>query len=194
MNDSEILQRDLMIMEAMIGHLDSYLASDATHWDMAVRDMPPMSLGGILMRRRRLTVRQELLDAPDQARLAAASAGFDATIKEHVVRFEQRADMELQARMREWTQYLSDLHSRAAANLEHYRSVVDTRVVISELAGKLGEYPFRLAPHIANDITALDRHLSLVWISGHFVWPEVWKPAYPGDEYWYLFGHPIAGK
>lgn len=198
MNDTEILQRDITILEAMVGHLDDYLASDATHWDMVItmglRDLPPMSLGGILMRRQRLMVTRNLLDDQAWARLSAAVDRFDATILENVVRFEQRAGMELQARMREWTHYLNDLNSRTAADPEYYRTHVDTRVVIGELAKKLSERPFVLADHVPGDIVALDRHLSLIWLSGHFIWPDVWKPAYPGEEYWYLYGHPIAGK
>lgn len=195
MNETEILQRDLSIMEAMTGHMDDYLMSDATHWDMGIAGMPLMSLGGFIMRQNRLMALREHLGERDQGRLGHVIERFDCLALEHVVRFEARANAELQARMREWTHYLHDLNSRRiAASQEHYRNTVDTRVVIGVLAEKLAQRPFQLAAHIPNDIVGLDRHLAMLWVPGSFIWHTLWRPAYPGEAYWYLFGYPYAGE
>ena len=57
------LKRDLAIMRAMAADLGDYLNSSSTHWTMATGrgDMPPLTIGGYLMRRRRLAALGEEL-------------------------------------------------------------------------------------------------------------------------------------
>ena len=77
-----------------------------------------------------------------------------------------------------------------ATEAEYYASVVDTRVVITALLNKLRLPPYQLNPHVPNEVDQLDGHLRSRWHSGEFVWPAVWQPAYPADEYWWLYGRP----
>ncbi|MEZ4517352.1 MAG: hypothetical protein R3C44_11140 [Chloroflexota bacterium] len=193
MTEQEVLNRELAVMQAMAAHIEGYLASDVTRWDMGVAGMPPMTIGGILMRRRRL----DALDArltPEQRRIRdETNQQFDEALVEKVVRFEQRAQDELHARLREWTNYLRDLPSRSAAKPETYAFVADTRVVIGVLIDKLREPPYQLAPRISRDLAAVDRRLQSIWNGGPFIWDAIWEPAYPGDDYWYLYGGPREG-
>lgn len=185
-----LLQDDLAILCQMVHHADAYLISDATRWDMAVANMPPMTIGGVLMRLRRLTALREQLNTEERHQLETAASAFDAALFEKVVRFEQRAHDELHARLREWTTYLRDLPSKSAADVENYAAKVDGRVVIAELAAKLSEPPYRQAPRLAADIAAVDNRLKALWVPGGFVWNPVWEAAYAPDSFWYLYGTP----
>ncbi len=184
----QLLRDDLAILGQMVTHADAYLVSDATRWDMAVATMPPMTIGGVLMRLRRLEMLREQLSAEEQHRLDAARSTFDAALVEKVVRFEQRAHDELHARLREWTTYLRDLPGKSAA--DNYVGKVDGRVVIAELAAKLDEPPYHQAPRLAADMAAVDNRLRALWAPGGFVWDAVWEAAYPPDRFWYLYGVP----
>ena len=106
----------------------------------------------------------------------------------------ERALSELGARIREWTVYMRDLavSQRLAADMTHYEYLADNRVIIEELAQKLGQAPFKLETHIAHDVAALDHRLMARWASGAFIWSPVWTPAYPPEVYWWLYGHPQA--
>jgi hypothetical protein len=190
MNDHEILAHDLAVLEAMVAYTEPYLISDVTQWDMGRPGMPSMTLGGILMRRQRLLLLRDLLDGDERARLAEANETFDRVVADRVVRLEQRANVELQARMREWTHYLRDLTSHVAARPEHYRHVADTRVVIGHLVDLLSEPPYRLDAHVPDDVAACDRRLKADWSPGEFIWSSVWEPAYPRETYWWLYGSP----
>ncbi len=187
-----LLRDDLAILCQMVHHADAYLVSDATRWDMAVANMPPMTIGGVLMRLRRLNVLREQLNAEEQHRLETAGSAFDAALFEKVVRFEQRAHDELHTRLREWTTYLRDVPSKSAAAVDNYAGKVDGRVVIDELVAKLGEPPYQQAPRLAADIAAVDNRLRALWVPGGFVWDPVWEAAYAPNRFWYLYGAPRA--
>lgn len=192
--EQDVLKRDLAIAVAMADGMAGYLRSDVTWWDMGRRDMPLLTIGGYLMRRRRLGILEYLLHQPERQTMTAANAAFDRLVDDNVVRFEERALSELGARIREWTVYLRDLtlSHRLAADRTRYVYLADSRVVIEELMQKLGAAPFQLAEHIRHDVSALDHRLTAGWTPNAFIWSPVWTPAYPSDTYWWLYGHPKA--
>lgn len=191
------LKRDLAIMRAMAADLGDYLNSSSTHWTMATGrgDMPPLTIGGYLMRRRRLAALGRLLQAGESEALVSANHMFDSQAKDWLVQFESKMLAEMGDRMREWSIYLRDLaaSTRLAADTARYAYLADTRVVLEELVDTLQRSPYRLPVHIPADIAALDSRLRLHWAEGEFVWSSVWLPAYPQDRFWWLYGHPAAG-
>lgn len=191
MNNEQItLQHDLMVMEEMAANMEAYLISDAKEWTIPRVNMPKLTIGGYLMRQHRLLALEERLDEEGRARLHAAIKQFDAALEGRVVRFEQRAHQELRARISEWSQYLRDLKSRAVADVHHYAGTVDTRVVAGVLVDKLQTPPYHCEEQAVKAIAAYDKNLQGRWVEGEFVWDEVWRPAYPRETYWYLYGHP----
>jgi hypothetical protein len=193
--EQEILKRDLTILEAMVAGLPEYLASDATSWELKGGDMPPLTIGGCLMRLNRLTILQNNLTNDDRLALARVRTAFDATLRNTVVRFEQRAYQELNARLREWTNYLRNLSqsNKLMADQGYYAVKVYARIVIGELVGKLSERPYRLDGRVPRDVAALDRRLRLMWQPDGFLLALVWQRAYPPDPCWWLYGHPKGG-
>jgi hypothetical protein len=188
----DILKRDLAILEAMVAGMPDYLISDVVSWDMRRGNMPLLTIGGCLMRLNRLSHLQAQLVSDERMALARARSGFNEALRERVVRFEQRAYGELNARLREWTTYMRDLtlSSKLSADRARYATMVDKRVVIGELVDKLSEPPYRLDGRVPRDVAALDRRMRQIWQPGVFVLDEVWQPAYPAERYWWLYGHP----
>jgi hypothetical protein len=189
-NEHQLLQRDLKILEQMAIEMEAYLISDSMHWTMAERDMPRLTIGGYLMRQQRLPILRNHLRPEEQARLDAAIKHFNQTLIEKVVRFEHRAHQELHAFLSEWTCYLRGLTKYRALAVTRYASEVDTRVVITALIDKLLEAPYQLDPQIPNEVAVLDQSLRRHWQVGRFVWEPVWRPAYPQEKYWWLYGKP----
>lgn len=193
--EEALLRRDLVVLQAFTRRVGDYLMSDATRWDLGMAGMPPLTIGGILMRRRRLAALVGQLHVTERDMLRAANDAFEAMAREHVVRLEGRAQAEVGDRLREWTRYLRDLagSKRLAADLKHYAYKADTRVVILELVEMLGAPPYRLPAHIPDDLVAVDHRLRARWEPGAFIWDPVWQAAYPPDVYWWLYGRPLAG-
>jgi hypothetical protein len=186
----EKLRQDLDILEAMAGEMDSYLMSEVLFWPMAKGGMPRLTLGGYLMRQHRLLALKGLLTEDEAARLDAAVSTFNAALVEKVVRLEGRAQQELEARLRQWGEYLKDLSRDSGSGGSYYETAVEPRAMISALVNKLKLPPYKLEPRINQQITMYDNNLRRRWDSGQFVWPEEWQPAYPEKSYWWLYGRP----
>lgn len=186
----EKLRQDLEILEAMAAEMDSYLKSDVLFWPMANGNMPRLTLGGYLMRQHRLLALENLLAEGEKARLETAVAQFNDALVEMIVRLEQRAHQELEARLRQWAEYLKDLARESASSSAYYATAVETRAMISALVNKLKLPPYQLNERILQQITMFDGNLRRRWHSGDFVWPVEWQSAYPQGIYWWLYGTP----
>lgn len=190
--NQEIRRRDLAILEAMVAGLPEYLASDATYWEMRGSGLPPLTIGGLLMRLNRLVIEQNDLISDERFNLAKVRNAFDSALRDTVVRFEERSYQELNARLREWTTYMRNLSrsNKLRADRDYYAGKVDTRIVIGELVNKLNEHPYHLDGRVPRDVAALDRRLRLMWQPGEFLLEPVWRKAYPPEPFWWLYGCP----
>lgn len=182
------LGQDVTILAEMAGEMDDYLRSDVLFWQMMKGGLPKLTLGGYLMRQHRLLALSSLLTAEEQAVVDTAVAQFNQALVEKIVRLEQKAHQELEARIRQWAEYLKDFRWERSAALAGYASAVETRVMITAVTDKLQLPPYQLDPRITEQIVLLDGNLRSRWRSGAFFWPEAWQPAYPQADYWYLYG------
>lgn len=188
MDGTEKLTRDLVILEAMAAEMDDYLRSDVLFWPLAEGDLPRLTLGSYLMREHRLLELEDLLDMGAQEQLHEAIHEFHEALEDKIVRSEQKAHEELGARVRQWQEYLREI--RRGVGAAYYASAVDTRAMLAALIAQLRVNPYELDEEYPNKVALLDRELSRHWEPGEFVWPVEWKPAYPKEEYWWLYGHP----
>ena len=186
-NGHGLLERDLLILEEMVEGLGTYLLSDSTYWITAI-DLPKLTIGGCLMRLRRLQILTELLLPAEQSRFQLVGQRFQAIIHEQVVRFEHRTHQELRARLQEWMQ---DLRGYRLTNAADYADKVDVRVLMADTLDYLAQPPYRTDPKIEHELAQLDEHLRHRWQSGDFVWPAIWQAAYPAETYWWLYGRVV---
>lgn len=186
----EKLAQDLIIVEAMASEMVDYLKSEVLFWQMMQGGLPKLTLGGYLMRQHRLLALSSLLDAAQQARLEAAVRQFNLALVEKIVRLEQKAHRELEARIRQWSEFLNDLQKERGVGPASYPSAVETRAMMAAIIDKLQIAPYQLESRVLSQIALLDANLSRHWHKGEFVWPEAWQPAYPAHQYWWLYGRP----
>jgi hypothetical protein len=186
----EKIKQDLHILEAMASEMDEYLRSQVLFWPLSQANLPRLTVGGYLMRQHRLLTLGHLLNNEEIARRDAAVVGFNQALDEKVVRFEERAHQELHARLRQWGEYLKELHDRNLAVADFYHAHVQTRAMISALIKKLQLPPYEFDKRIEAQLETYDGVLNNYWQPGEFVWPGGWQPAYPKSEYWWLYGRP----
>ncbi|MCA9872436.1 MAG: hypothetical protein KC441_02245 [Anaerolineales bacterium] len=185
----EKLERDLEILSAMAAGMDDYLKSDILFGRMPESGMPMLTLGGYLMRQHRLLALIFLLSDAERQQLDETVRQFNQALVEKVVRFETKAQHELEARLRQMEEYLRDLRNKKSGSL-NYDTAVEPRVMISALLHKLQMAPYKFDEHTVERVALLDKNLRQRWTPGDFIWPEAWQPAYPPDEYWWLYGRP----
>ena len=183
------LAQDVDILAAMAAEMDAYLNSDVIFWKLEGGGMPALTLGGYLMRQHRLLALADLLDEGEKAKVETAVAQFNQALVEKIVRFEQKGNRELEARLRQWGEYLKDVDKGIANSASNYSAAVEVRAMIAALKNSLEMAPYKLNPDALRRIELLDKQLRRRWQHGPFIWPEEWKPAYPEPEYWWLYGH-----
>lgn len=190
MDGIEKLKQDLVIIEAMASEMDEYLTSDVLFWPMERGDLPRLTLGGYLMRRHRLAALSALLDEGERNRLQAATTLYREALAGKIVRFENRAHEELAVRMRQWERFLNSNSGSEGSLAAYYATSVETRAMIASLVDELQSGPFQLPERTLEQLALFDRQLHAHWRTGEFVWPDDWRPAYPPDDYWWLYGRP----
>lgn len=189
-HSDEKLSRDVSVLSAMAGEMEAYLDSDVLFWHMADAGMPALTLGGYLMRQHRLLALYDSLTAEEQAEVDAAVEKFNKTLEERIVRFEQKAHRELDARLRQWEEYLKDVERGQASAKSNYATTVEVRAMIAALADYLEMAPYQLDDRVQQRTALLDKRLRPRWDAGDFVWPAAWQDAYPKPAYWWLYGTP----
>ena len=188
--DNNKLMRDLSILVAMVAEMEAYLNSDVLFWHMSISRMPALTLGGYLMRQHRLLALRDLLTEVQLSELDAAVLKYNNTLVERIVRFEQKGQRELDARLRQWGEYLKDVDRGIATSTSSYRTAVEARAMITAIQDQLQLPPFTLDRHAPQQTALLDNQLRRLWEPGEFVWPDEWQPAYSQMEYWWLYGKP----
>lgn len=184
------LQRDLEILTAMADEMAGYLDSDVLFWPMQTGGMPKMTVGGYLMRQFRLLALGDSLEMAEKQQLSQTVSRFNQALIERVVRFEQKATRELDARMRQWGEFLRDLEKERDVSRAGYGTAVEARAMITALVEKLQKRPYQLPPRTMTRVDLLDANLRRFWEPGQFVWSEEWQPAYPQTDFWWLYGLP----
>lgn len=187
----EKLLSDLHILETMACEMDAYLNQDVLFWRMTFGDLPMLTIGGYLLRQQRLQALAFLLGEEEQRRLQTAVNQFNATLQEKIVRFEQKAYAELEARIRQWRNYLNEAEWKRNPKYNSYATAVEARLMLALLTQKLQEQPYQLPQDVPPRIDQLDALLRGQWQMAEFVWFVEWQPAYPRERYWWLYGRPI---
>ncbi|MFN2136945.1 MAG: hypothetical protein ACK2UK_13380 [Candidatus Promineifilaceae bacterium] len=186
----EKLDQDVRILSAMAAEMDDYLDSDVLFWEMGKAGMPKLTLGGYLMRQQRLLALYDSLTPEQQAEVDEAVARFNLALAERIVRSEEKAQRELDARLRQWGEYLKDVDRGQASSKSNYSTAVEARAMIDALTSFLSLAPYQLDDRFVQHSALLDSRLRPRWKSGEFIWPEELAAAYPERTYWWLYGAP----
>lgn len=189
---NERLAQDVAVLVAMAGQMGEYLDSEILFWPLGRGGMPMLTLGGYLLREHRLLALPDLLTSEQRTQVDAAVFQFNQALADRVVRFEAKAHLELEARLRQWEEYLKDIDRGTFDRTSNYDTAVETRAMIHALLDRLSLPPYRAETRPTQHLALLDTRLQGRWQPGPFVWPEAWTPAYPRADYWWLYGSPRA--
>ncbi|MBP8950218.1 MAG: hypothetical protein KBG73_15350 [Candidatus Promineofilum sp.] len=191
---NERLAQDVTTLGAMAGQMADYLDSEILFWPLGRGDMPMLTLGGYLLREHRLLALPQLLTPEQRTQVDAAIFQFNQALANRVVRFEAKAQHELEARLRQWTETLREMEHGTLQRSSNYATVVETRAMIHALLDRLSMPPYRPDARSGQQVALLDTRLQGRWQPGEFAWPAEWQPAYPRGEYWWLYGAPRVSK
>ncbi|OQX16455.1 MAG: hypothetical protein BWK76_11555 [Desulfobulbaceae bacterium A2] len=187
----ERLLADLDILANMVAALEEYLAGEALYGRSDHPDLPPVTLGGAFMRSQRLAaLAQAELGVTDQARLAELLRQLDEVCRRRSEAFERKARQEVAARLHLWQGHLQDMADEEGESPAQYATSVETRVLVDALMRCLADRHGGVPAAVRRQVAELDRVLEQDWRVGAFVWPAQWQPAYPHQQFWWLYGLP----
>ena len=161
--------------------LERYLLSDDLYWQVSLKapkgapPYPSLTPGNILLSLRRLKARGAADDF--QAELEAAKAKWGA-------HWRQKEEREANARFRQWRDFLTQYGQEADEPAPYYHYEVRERVILRLLEEDLGDLP----PEVAVGLRKLDEILRASFAPGEFIWEPDLQPAFPRDEFWFLYG------
>ncbi len=187
---NERLGADVAVLTAMAGQMSEYLDSDILYWPSPRAGMPALTLGGYLLREQRLLALRQNLTAEQRTQVDAAVFQFNQALADRVVRFETKAHHELEARLRQWEEYLKDIDRGTFDRTSNFDTAVETRAIVQALLDRLSLPPYRTEARPVQHLASLDARLRNHWRPGEFVWPAEWSAAYPRADYWWLYGAP----
>jgi hypothetical protein len=181
------LQRDLAIMATMASEMSDYVRSDVLFWRMSQGNMPKLTFGGYLMRQHRLVALRNDLTLAEQDQLRTAMDQFDSATQVWTVRVESRIHQEVDARVRQWGEFLRDLQGGAGSAVASFPTAVEARCMLTHLLDYLYQPGYQVLPRFESEISLMDTRLSNLRKVTDFVWDEAWQPAYPVNRFDYLY-------
>ncbi|MFN2194520.1 MAG: hypothetical protein ACK2UW_00165 [Anaerolineales bacterium] len=192
MDGIEKLKQDLVYVQAMVKELTNYLYSEVVYWPSLGGGVPDLTLGGFLMRVRRLEMLSYLISEAEQQTLMQTVTEFKDLTSDLAATLEQKATLELEIRIKQWEQNLSDYWDAETIEKEYYKTDVQVRTIITDLLVMLALPQNQRDQELVLRLAALDDRLQAAWQIGDFIWPEEWIPAYRRNEYWFLYGYPAV--
>lgn len=155
------LQADLDYLVAGVPELETYLLSKELYYPIGAR-LPQLTLGGILLAVARVGLRAE-----------SFRARVDTTREKWRSAWEAKSAREINARQRQWLDYLAEYRGDPRMGAKLYPQNVRQRAILT-LLGK-----------VALDADAL---LKSNFMVGHFVWEEACANNFSRETFWYLYG------
>ncbi len=152
------------------------------------RAQPQLALGELLLRRRRLSL---LLadegDATQRARLAEIAAQHEAVCREWSVHYRRKLNAELDWRARRLRAFLQDQREEGGA-MAGFGAEAGRRTLAQELWRELVAREYAEdAKRARRELAAIDGQLRPLTRPAPFRWDAHLRPAYPKDEYWWLY-------
>ncbi len=184
------LERDLQIAEAMAADLKPYFLSNILYWSLNTSSregyvFPKGTLGGLLIRLHRLDALRDSLSIEQSDRLQEAQAQTHEQINRWVVQAEEKALLEITARLRAWEEFLTEYGKNPRNHGDEYATQAEGRTILEfliNLAGKAIN-----GQGITRRLLLIDQRLRKFGEAGPFIWDEALIPAFPQKTYWWLY-------
>lgn len=191
-------ERDLRILAAMAEQVRTYLLEDALFWPISgsVRGgMPRLTIGGLLLRKNRLTALRHLLSAKQETRIDEAVAAFEEARDEWAMRYDARIVREWDMRMGLLQAFLGDCldsESNKRDCGDYWPSQAEQRTMLHHLQDE-SESRKTFSDRQRTALAHIDRGLRQFLIfdeQNAFLWAGELADVYPRDPYWWLWVIP----
>jgi hypothetical protein len=184
------IEFDLGYLQAGLDSLEAYLISKSLFWPIGAQSpsgdpaYPRLTLGNLLFSQVQLNAKTLLPYQSD--RLKILNARISDVHSRWPVAWERKAKREFTSRLRQWQQYLIELHQEPLNFIDFFRNEVRLRFLLDLLASVFEP----LEGQTSLLLIELDEFLQKVWVQDDFLWDKTLARDFNKDRYWYLWGRP----
>jgi len=179
---------DLWYLRDGIAQLEDYLLSDEIYWPVGIvapanePPYPQLTLGNLLLAYQRASA---LAQTPDQrAEWERLSSELQAMRSRWRSAWGKKAKAEFHARLVLWRDFIEEYRQNPSAQYDRFAYEIGRRVTLQLLQTEAVDLPAKEIEMLA----ALDSVLRGRFVPGAFTWEQELAPAFPEDNYWYLYG------
>lgn len=188
---------DLAALRAFLEEFEPYLKSDVLFWPIRARgvegrQLPTLTIGGMLITRHKLAARRSQLSPADLTDYSQLNQQVDAALSRSPVAIEKRAESEFRSRLNLWASALEECGDNPAICADNFPASVTGRTILHLLLPYIGTSP--AAEQMRQRLLMLDSVLRGLFVSGDFVWEANLANGFPRETYWYLYGRPRVNR
>lgn len=190
------LARDLDELEQMVERLGDYLLGDAMYLPVSGgffrgSSTPQMTIGALLLRRRRLSHLRAKLKRADGHRLDAALAQHADLQREWTLHYEKKLQREVPMRLKVMAGFFRECSENPRDCGGAYPVEALRRTIVQEILLALNAFGYEKKEMTAAARPA-DQALRRILHAGEFIWSPPLEAVYPKAMFWWLYGSPGA--
>ena len=187
------LERDLSQLEEMTERLSDYLLGAALYMPVGgffrASTMPQLTLGALLLRRRRLTELRASLKREQAARLDAALRLHDQAQAEWTLHYEKKLQQEVLSRLKVMRAFFAECSESSRDCASAYPIEALRRTIVQEVVLAMDEFGYETG-ELAASLRQTDGALRRILRAGDFIWSARLESVYPREGFWWLYGSP----
>lgn len=168
------LNKELSYFKAGLKALENYLLSESLYWVLEEQPIQ-LTIGGLLLCGKRIEAFSGISEWP------ALYNQLDVIRSRWLAHWENKVLYEIHARIDLWKNALLEIQEDSSA--DYYPQRVSWRVMLQLLLGETSR-----ASKEMETINELDMILKTSWRPGPFIWEAQLANAFPGQDYWFLYG------
>lgn len=186
---------DLKEAEAMAKALGRYLNNDVLYDTVGGGgffgggNMPALTIGALLMRLRRLRALEDQLTESQRRVLEEVEALNDKAFRENRFRYEQKMVYEAKSRLKAMEMFFEECRANPRACRGNYKPEALRRTIIEEIRLIMRHHDIESA-ELEGGLRKIDSRLRGVAPKADFLWDDQLKPAYPENQFWWLYALP----
>lgn len=191
------LKRDLEELVQMGDKLQEYILSDALYMPVSggffgSSSTPQLTTGAFLLRRRRLSLLRDDLDARQRSLLDATLKQHDDTQREWRLHYEKKLQQEVNSRLQMMAAFFRECSESPRDCAAAYPVEAMRRTIVQEIVLAMDEFDYdkrELLSKLGHCDAGLRRYLQL----SAFIWAPQLELVYPRAIFWWLYAGPEAG-
>ena len=148
-----------------------------------------MTLGALLLRRRRLRRLRSKMKRADAIRLDAALAQHDELQQEWTLHYEKKLRQEVPSRLKVMAGFFRECSESPRDCAGAYPVEALRRSIIQEIMLAVAEFGYDKG-NLSAAISPADQALRRILHAGAFIWSPDLEAVYPRATFWWLYGSP----